>query len=451
MAKIKVRIPVTTWRKETEEPVEQPTGLGASLLRGLRGEQTSATTTESTPKGLSNTLLRSLRGDQPEIEVEESQPGLTAALVRALRGGQAEVKVEESPKTGGVLARALKTTQGRAEAEETVERRSGSLLRSLRGEKSAGQAEQKQNKERDKAAQTRENLRAEARARAEAERNLKAEARARARAEREAQAAKEARDTARVKLKKVAPEAEAGSPSTLRKLGVLTAIGTGVGVLVAPTTRKAIVGWASKYIRTTDQAKSTEGYASGSLSTRAQELRERMRREARPDDSPQTIEDRVQTEFGEDAELRSQPRLSVNVEPGGIVYLRGAMPSVVLRERAEQVARRALGVKDVINEISVLRPGEDLSDHGANDDALSLLVAERLRQDEAFKGVLLKVDSQSSGAVFLRGTVQSESHRELAETLARQVEGVTTVVNDLAVVSPGPDIAGEDRGANPIQ
>lgn len=71
------------------------------------------------------------------------------------------------------------------------------------------------------------------------------------------------------------------------------------------------------------------------------------------DIDPETITDRVRTELGEDQTLRHLPRINVNTEPGGIVYLRGTVPGETERLLAEEIARRQRGVSAVINELQV--------------------------------------------------------------------------------------------------
>lgn len=69
-----------------------------------------------------------------------------------------------------------------------------------------------------------------------------------------------------------------------------------------------------------------------------------------------------------------------------------------------------------------------------NDADVTADVHTRIQQDAALKAAPITVQS-SSGVVVLSGNVESEAARSLAENVARQVEGVKGVVNNLQVAS----------------
>lgn len=89
---------------------------------------------------------------------------------------------------------------------------------------------------------------------------------------------------------------------------------------------------------------------------RAAAMRSRIAQGREVEIEPETVTDRVQTELGENETLRHLPRINVNTEPGGVVYLRGVVPGESERELAERIARRQRGVTEVMNELRVRMP-----------------------------------------------------------------------------------------------
>ncbi len=245
-------------------------------------------------------------------------------------------------------------------------------------------------------------------------------------------------------------KATAGTNDNLGRLMMLAigaVIGFAAGVMVAPTTgrnaRARVAQKSGKLARRTARrtvtvtryaASTAAGRASGAVSrltAREQEV------------EPETIADRVRTELGQDADLRHLPSLNVNAEPGGVVYLRGALPTDDLRTRAENIARGVRGVQTVVNEVEVVTSASVRTGQPAPEEIteLSRKVEAAIRQDSNLSYLdPLEVRQDSAGILYLRGTVHSEEDRERAESIARGVEGVSTVINDLAVVSPGPDV-----------
>jgi hyperosmotically inducible protein len=57
--------------------------------------------------------------------------------------------------------------------------------------------------------------------------------------------------------------------------------------------------------------------------------------------------------------------------------------------------------------------------------------------DERVKGAQVSVDTMKGGVVHLRGKVDSAEAKAAAEQIAKNIEGVQSVKNDLQVVSPG--------------
>jgi osmotically-inducible protein OsmY len=138
-------------------------------------------------------------------------------------------------------------------------------------------------------------------------------------------------------------------------LGIGAAIGAGVGVLAAPKpgkeTRSEVTQTTTKLARNvTERAKAARSKGNDEGQGEA----------GQTDTGPETITSRVQARLGQDEVLGPLPRLSVSTEPGGIVYLRGAAPTDVVRDRAERIARGVEGVTLVVNELTITGPAASL-------------------------------------------------------------------------------------------
>lgn len=113
---------------------------------------------------------------------------------------------------------------------------------------------------------------------------------------------------------------------------------------------------------------------------------------------------------------------------GGIVYLRGAVPSPYERRMATEIADRIKGVVDVVNELRVAPPAH-------RDDAeIAADLRAALRRDDWVDEARIET-SVRDGRVQLGGIVGSQAERSYAETDAWSVPGVTDVANDLQVQS----------------
>lgn len=112
----------------------------------------------------------------------------------------------------------------------------------------------------------------------------------------------------------------------------------------------------------------------------------------------------------------------------GIVTLRGKVRDLLSGGRAALIARDTPGVASVINDLQV-RHSDVPSDRTIRGDVLYALREAAVIQ---FRDVDIRVDS---GVVYLSGTVESETMRDLANQVVRNVRGVQTVKNNLRLVS----------------
>ena len=148
------------------------------------------------------------------------------------------------------------------------------------------------------------------------------------------------------------------SPGKLGLLGLGALLGAGAGIIASPTTgknaRTMLSQKGGKAVRVVGQQTTSASKSIGAQAkARAAAVRPKGGKNGEADLEPGTITDRVQTQLGEDTSLRHLPRINVNTEPGGVVYLRGPVPSESERELAEKIAKKQKGVTQVINELHV--------------------------------------------------------------------------------------------------
>ena len=139
----------------------------------------------------------------------------------------------------------------------------------------------------------------------------------------------------------------------------------------------------------------------------------------------------------------------------GVVTLSGDVESSLAKERAEQIARNTDGVRDVVDNITVTetaptggvrddieREGRDATNtvEGAaeragtavGDAAITSAVKAKFLADSSVSGLKIDVDT-ANGVVTLTGNVKSKAEADRAVMMARNTEGVTSVVNNLRV------------------
>lgn len=121
---------------------------------------------------------------------------------------------------------------------------------------------------------------------------------------------------------------------------------------------------------------------------------------------------------------------------GGAVTLTGRVPSEDAKSLAGEIARDTPGVTEVKNEISV-EPNAQPSSESVHVEDLEIRVAilEALAHSRELggKNIDVKVDNRT---VTLSGTVETPAQRNGAEQIARAVDGVAGVTNNLGVSNP---------------
>lgn len=127
----------------------------------------------------------------------------------------------------------------------------------------------------------------------------------------------------------------------------------------------------------------------------------------------------------------------INVDTSdAIVTLTGPVPSEDVKSLAGEIARDTAGVKEVKNEITV-DPAAQPSSESVHVEDLEIRVAilEALAHSRELGGenIEVKVENRS---VTLSGSVETPTQRNGVEQIARAVDGVAGVTNNLAVTNP---------------
>lgn len=94
------------------------------------------------------------------------------------------------------------------------------------------------------------------------------------------------------------------------------------------------------------------------------------------------------------------------------------------------------GVVDAQNDArdanNTLEQSADRAGQAVKDAAITTSIKAKYLADDTLKGLDISVDTEQ-GVVMLTGSVQSDAAKDLAEQIARDVDGVTGVNNELTV------------------
>jgi hyperosmotically inducible protein len=111
----------------------------------------------------------------------------------------------------------------------------------------------------------------------------------------------------------------------------------------------------------------------------------------------------------------------------GVVYLRGKVDSAEAKAAADSVAKGIDGVKSVKNDLQVVSPGARKAVE-AKDADIAKAVETRVKRESDLKKVDVRADS---GVVTLTGEVPTITASAKASEVARGVNGVRSVKNEL--------------------
>lgn len=122
----------------------------------------------------------------------------------------------------------------------------------------------------------------------------------------------------------------------------------------------------------------------------------------------------------------------VNVETyRGVVQLGGFVDTAEQKSRAGEVARGVGGVKEVRNDLRVSSPQATVG-QVVDDSALTAAVKGKLITDQTMQSYKVNVETQK-GVVQLTGFVDSNDAKSRAGDIARSIDGVKDVRNDLEI------------------
>jgi hyperosmotically inducible protein len=145
------------------------------------------------------------------------------------------------------------------------------------------------------------------------------------------------------------------------------------------------------------------------------------------DDSVLTA--KVKTALIEDPVTKAH---EINVETyRGVVQLGGFVESNTEKSRATEVARSVNGVKEVRNDLRVSEADQSVG-QTVDDGMLTTQVKAKLIADSRTDAYKINVETQG-GVVQLTGFVDSTEAKNTAGEIARTVEGVKNVRNDLEI------------------
>ena len=123
----------------------------------------------------------------------------------------------------------------------------------------------------------------------------------------------------------------------------------------------------------------------------------------------------------------------INVETyRGVVQLGGFVDNAQQKEQATKVASSVTGVKEVRNDLRVSTKPDATLGQDVDDSMLTASVKAKLTEASTTKAYEINVGTQK-GVVQLTGFVDSTTMKAQAGELARSVEGVKEVRNDLEI------------------
>lgn len=169
------------------------------------------------------------------------------------------------------------------------------------------------------------------------------------------------------------------------------------------------------------------------------------------------ITTKIQAKYFMDGDVKGR-NLDINTRDG-VVTISGRVEDEAERQKAIQIARDTEGVTDVKDNLRVGPEGAEPAAEGARpeaelptDEELVAVVQSRFYQDDELRGSTIGVTATGS-VVTLSGTVPSEARKRQAVSLARNVDGVTDVRDELRVDPTVPDLppnqAGTQRDRTP--
>jgi osmotically-inducible protein OsmY len=153
------------------------------------------------------------------------------------------------------------------------------------------------------------------------------------------------------------------------------------------------------------------------------------------------ITTRIQSKYFLDADVKGRD-IDVTTE-NGVVTLKGEVRSQTERRQAVRLARETTGVRDVVDRLMVrahtsdgrgqtIPGGDEISKVTQSDPVILTQIKTKFAVDPDVSAFAIDVDVDD-GVVTLTGTVKNEQARQRALALARSVQGVKRVSDNLTV------------------
>ncbi|CAI1059722.1 Osmotically-inducible protein Y precursor [Serratia fonticola] len=139
---------------------------------------------------------------------------------------------------------------------------------------------------------------------------------------------------------------------------------------------------------------------------------------------------KVKTALVDDKAIKSTD-ISVETEKG-VVTLSGFVATQAQAEKAVDVAGRVEGVKSVSDKLHVKDQATQSVKSYAGDTATTSELKAKLLADDIVPSRNVKVET-TDGMVQLSGEVKTQAQSDRAESIAKAIDGVKSVKNDLAV------------------
>lgn len=118
----------------------------------------------------------------------------------------------------------------------------------------------------------------------------------------------------------------------------------------------------------------------------------------------------------------------------GVVTLKGAANSQSQKDLTTEYARDVDGVKDVVNEMTIVTTGEPEPTLGEkiDDASITAQVKYALLTYRSTSALRTDVDTKD-GAVTIKGTAKNQAEIDLVTKLAKDIKGVESVKNEMTV------------------
>ena len=134
--------------------------------------------------------------------------------------------------------------------------------------------------------------------------------------------------------------------------------------------------------------------------------------------------------------MKSLMYIKVDTDSKGVVVLSGKVRSQKEADKAVSIAQGTDGVTSVTNHLRIVKSKDDGDAHPTafvKDSVITTKVKAKLAAEKVKSLMQVKVDTDSQGVVVLRGKVKTQEEADKAASIARDIDGVTSVTNKIVV------------------